>query len=1258
MDSDWNDGKRRQRGLTSVLLALGLLVFAASCGPDATLESPDRSDDLAAWFDGEPLQANGRYFPAPTREFFDDPRITAVDPDPEERLPMILSSRTYWMPDEHAMTITHHSNERMIFPLRGNEPLLAYKPGHLILNKWFVMRHEIRNVEVTDTHIIWDVRPADIEEVILQASFYLHIEPETPYPFAFDPMDVYLYESREHQLEVIREIGLNYGLLNPANIKRLERGEPIQLSPQAELLRDQRLGIDTSQREELVRSRRQATQLPNQCEILSQPPSDWVGDPDDYGVADRLFACDEWASSNFDLLRAKAPTGGATEANHSQCDTSLNPNSSELCLCGHPDSDDQCISRFCDDVCLFGEQPCSSDSECPGDQVCSFDVLMTENCPDDDVGCQEDLFPCTSGENGQTRNSNSEICVLSESDGVHAWHVNPGTCGDAFDQGVDSGTGGCEVDEDCPDGFFCNAMNSCENDDFQFGFPMGGGLAFCLNTDVLPADACPFGAAAGGDGDDDGESSGQWGEDIDWPQFEWESRFAAINCGIDGGEIGGGGAALRASCGLELGPSLFQLAIYPIFMAAVGIKAKFKVKFWRPKVELRVGIYAGVGYGFSAGLFLANIGGSASDSKQIYWSDIGKSAFGPIPVVILKLELDPYVRVDYFIQSGIGGNLVYDYYKEHWFYACLRVGTSGAKFDTGDKARRRCGLPNMDDRPQYDGWRETRLHAELQLGLVVSLGLELRLYKGSKRTGIWFEPVRAIADFAISLRAPLCAWSFDLRFGGLFGFGIKIPIVGRISHEWRWRWPIPRPIHMSGIFNGGFWTTFFGCYAQNFGSPFEGDIRECDDDNVCIDNYVKQGPQARCFARECVDHDALRFSLGWNTPFDESENGVEDVKGASLALFIKDPSGSIHHGGADSLNVFYRHDTGFGGNNGRHIVNAAFPERLDGDYEFWVAVTNMEDVLSADYLPDQIQYTVEVEVDGQMGTRQQFTGTIDLLYGSTTPTIFSLCTSPDDGQFCSENGFCGRIREYDQCGNLREIDCGFCSLGAWQQQGSASAGDWQVSSDDRSVFQSINGQPTMYVSNQDFMNTRLKGTFRVESVSGWNDDDFIGFVFGYNGPLGSNHQAWDTMVLSWKQQDQGAGKDGFALGYANGAPPNWGFTPSGNLEVFDTNYGVSPTPLVSNGLSYVRGANGKGWLYNTDYLMELIYEPHRIQIFVCIHPDVDDPEAVCGASDRVFDVPVTETSFTEFPPGRFGFYNFSQPNVRYSNFIAYPLDLD
>jgi hypothetical protein len=68
-----------------------------------------------------------------------------------------------------------------------------------------------------------------------------------------------------------------------------------------------------------------------------------------------------------------------------------------------------------------------------------------------------------------------------------------------------------------------------------------------------------------------------------------------------------------------------------------------------------------------------------------------------------------------------------------------------------------------------------------------------------------------------------------------------------------------------------------------------------------------------------------------------------------------------------------------------------------------------------------------------------------------------------------------------------------------------------------------------------------------------------------------------------------------------------------------------------------RYADTLGWADNTEYLFELSYRADRIVIKI--------------DSVTIFDISGT------FQPGRFGFYNYSQPNVRYQEFILnqYPV---
>nr|WP_320113823.1 hypothetical protein [uncultured Desulfuromonas sp.] len=92
-------------------------------------------------------------------------------------------------------------------------------------------------------------------------------------------------------------------------------------------------------------------------------------------------------------------------------------------------------------------------------------------------------------------------------------------------------------------------------------------------------------------------------------------------------------------------------------------------------------------------------------------------------------------------------------------------------------------------------------------------------------------------------------------------------------------------------------------------------------------------------------------------------------------------------------------------------------------------------------------------------------------------------------------------------------------LSAWTAY---PGGSWNVASDGSNVLQTTNGDPTYFVSNDNYINTVFNGQFSVETAS---DDDFIGFVFGFNGTD-------DFLLFDWKQGTQ----------YYSGYTANSGFT--------------------------------------------------------------------------------------------------------------------
>ncbi len=191
----------------------------------------------------------------------------------------------------------------------------------------------------------------------------------------------------------------------------------------------------------------------------------------------------------------------------------------------------------------------------------------------------------------------------------------------------------------------------------------------------------------------------------------------------------------------------------------------------------------------------------------------------------------------------------------------------------------------------------------------------------------------------------------------------------------------------------------------------------------------------------------------------------------------------------------------------------------------------------------------------------------------------------------------------------------------WTVEGPPANGNWNVNAPGTSVTQTINGLPTFFVSPEEFINVRITGTI---STSG-GDDDYIGFVFGYRNPIsqpGPNYPM-QTMLFDWKQGNQGTATEGRYL-----VQMDTTFALGNNGSISPFFWEKQSTP-AHNLLSSTTGP-GTGWNQNVNYNFELTYLADRTVIVV--------------NNDTFFDVNGC------FLPGRFGFYNYSQNPVVYSNF--------
>ena len=185
--------------------------------------------------------------------------------------------------------------------------------------------------------------------------------------------------------------------------------------------------------------------------------------------------------------------------------------------------------------------------------------------------------------------------------------------------------------------------------------------------------------------------------------------------------------------------------------------------------------------------------------------------------------------------------------------------------------------------------------------------------------------------------------------------------------------------------------------------------------------------------------------------------------------------------------------------------------------------------------------------------------------------------------------------------------------------GGQPAGNWVVAGDNKSVTQTVNADPSLFRNNLNQTSYSMDGSWK----SGGGDDDFIGFVFGYQ----NDHQYY---VMDWKAGTQsyagGTAYEGFRILKIDAASRGdlaladfWG-SGTGNSTILASSYG-----------------SDKGWVANKSYDFHLDFFTTAGEIAI----------QVKDGATTLWDVVINDSTFTS---GQFGFYNFSQANVQYSGF--------
>ena len=222
-----------------------------------------------------------------------------------------------------------------------------------------------------------------------------------------------------------------------------------------------------------------------------------------------------------------------------------------------------------------------------------------------------------------------------------------------------------------------------------------------------------------------------------------------------------------------------------------------------------------------------------------------------------------------------------------------------------------------------------------------------------------------------------------------------------------------------------------------------------------------------------------------------------------------------------------------------------------------------------------------------------------------------------------------------QAGSPRRFAAGPVDLTKWTALmyrlpvGGQSYARWVLSDDKQSAMQTINGDPTIYLSDRVLDRTRIAGTWQVETG---RDDDLIGFVFGYRNP-------GQFYLFDWKGAEQadstaGLAKQGMSVKVVSipyTGPVSGKFEPGKPFEAKD----VWHTEGTPGRVRLLHHEPTEGWQRDRPYTFELEFRPGRFRI------------VVRDAGRVIYDKTHRDTTYRT---GRFGFYNYSQGDVTYKGF--------
>jgi hypothetical protein len=212
-------------------------------------------------------------------------------------------------------------------------------------------------------------------------------------------------------------------------------------------------------------------------------------------------------------------------------------------------------------------------------------------------------------------------------------------------------------------------------------------------------------------------------------------------------------------------------------------------------------------------------------------------------------------------------------------------------------------------------------------------------------------------------------------------------------------------------------------------------------------------------------------------------------------------------------------------------------------------------------------------------------------------------------------------------GNATPLDLSSWTAVTLDFAGGQSAGNWVLSNGNTTVTQTINADPSFYLNNVNQTGYSMDGSWKVLRGSG--DDDYMGFVFGYQNS--SNFYLFD-----WKKgtqsYDGALAREGMTVKKFTGATGN-GLADLSLGELWN-NDAASFGDMVVLAKNH---SSSLGWVDDTVYTFHLDFNLISGEFSIIVK----------DGSNVLWDTTIADATFTS---GQFGFYNFSQEKVQYEGF--------